>query len=145
MSDTTTLYQRRNEMTFECLGPNGEYREWSSNRDFLISGTWSVSDGDICQHLWRESLKKVVTFCKKKTDKVTDIAAVFSHDTLNLMGCKHIYCKIDYRTIDKVGRTEPDPESMINALMVAAALMDKDDEEFSDKSCDNYIYENNYD
>lgn len=140
-SNTTTLYQRRYVMVFEYFGPDGRFAEWSSNRDSLITGTWSVTNGDVCHHIPNNETAKTTRYCKKKTEKVKDIAAVFSGDILDIVDRDYIHCKIEYRTIDYADGIRPDPKSTVYALTAAAALRDRDNADSARKSCSEHIYE----
>ena len=142
LSDTTTLYQRRLAMVFEYYGADGEYREWSSSRDTLKKGTWSVSDGHICQHLPNIETGKIVKYCKRKFEKVKDIATVFAGDALKLQDRKNIYCKIEYRTENSGNTISPDPRSTIYALTAAAALINQDSKDLITRSCADYVRKN---
>lgn len=142
LSDTTILYQRRLAMVFEYYGADGLYREWSSSRDTLKKGTWSVSDGHICQHLPNTKTGKIVKYCKRKFEKAKDIATVFAGDALELRNREYIYCKIEYRTRENGDITSPDPSSTIFALTAAAALTNQDSKDMVNRSCDAYVKSN---
>ncbi len=140
LSDTTTLYQTEYEMNFEYLGPKGEYRRWSSNGGiYILSGTWSVSDGSVCRHVRHNSQHKTRTYCEKNPKKFEKIAAVFTGDVLEMLGRKHAFCKIEYRTVSDANGKRPDPQSTIYALSAASSLRHEDDEETSRLSCNTYI------
>lgn len=140
LSDTTALYQTRNQMHFEYYGADGEFKEWANNRDFLISGTWSVSNGDICQHIHNSEDRNNLDYCKANSEKLKDLAAIFSGDVLYLSGREFIFCQMNYRTISQIDGSKPHPESTVLALSAAAALRDQDNEEFANKNCSEYVY-----
>lgn len=140
LSDTTALYQTRNQMHFEYYGADGEFKEWANNRDFLISGTWSVSNGDICQHIQNIEDRTTLDYCKANSDKLKDLAAIFSGDAIHLSGREYIFCQMSYKTIPRFDGSAPHPESTILALSAAAAPRDQDNEEFAKKSCSEYFY-----
>ncbi len=142
LSNTTILYQRRLAMVFEFYGADGLYREWSSSRDTLKKGTWSVSDGHICQHFSNKETGKIVKYCKRKFEKAKDIATVFTGDALELRNREYIFCRIEYRTQDIGNITSPDPRSTIFALTAAAALTNQDSKDMVNRSCDAYVESN---
>lgn len=143
LSDTTTLYQTKHEMSFEYLGPKGEYRRWASNGGiYILSGTWSVSDGSVCRHIYHKSQNRTHTYCEKNAKKFAKIAAVFTGDALKMLGRKHAFCKIEYRTVPYADGVRPDPESTVYAISGASSLRHEDDEETSRLSCESYVLEN---
>lgn len=142
LSGTTAVYIRRHEMVVEYLGSDGQYREWSSSRTVLISGTWSRVDGNICQHIPDSRSDYVAEYCKRMSERVKHVAIVFSGDALHMVGRDSIFCRMS-NPVSVVGNSlRIENQTVVNAIVAASALRNAVDNSNSIKSCNDFIYRN---